>query len=344
MFINLATWGLGLVFNQAQSQSLELKDTTQHDILLLGDGFFARGFLHTINRNKFNVTQIYKDNFINPQDMMYSLQRNEKYKEPIHFRDFFYKKPDIKITHEIKSLSVISNDNIVNINNVPLNYKYLIIGLGAQKSLHTWKDQINEFIDDEKNDETKKKTIGLVGMGPVGIELGTILSNKHNVSMFDLFPEDKILNFVSLKSKKMIMDILDTKKITSTLGKPFNKNDTYDNVLFCAGSSPNKLTSEFKINEKLQLIENNKEITNIYIGGDCVNSKFIKTAQVAYQQGVYVAKRLNNEIPASQSFEYKSNGLALNIGDHNVLIEGHSLIKDGVYPDIIVRLYSLFFV
>ena len=191
---------------------------------------------------------------------------------------------------------------------------------------------------------TKKLTIGLVGMGPSGIELGTILAKKHNISMFDLFSEDKILSFVSQDSKKMIIEKLHEKQIKIVLGKPFDKNNTdgitYDNVLFCAGSSPNRLTSNFKINEKLQL----KGSSNIYLGGDCINSKYIKTAQVAYQQGVYVAKRLNGEIKETEEFEYKSNGIALNIGDNKVLVEGHSFVKDGVYPNLIIKLYSLFFV
>ena len=38
----------------------------KQNIILLGDGFFARGFLHNINHKKFHITQIYKDEFINP--------------------------------------------------------------------------------------------------------------------------------------------------------------------------------------------------------------------------------------------------------------------------------------
>ena len=169
-------------------------------------------------------------------------------------------------------------------------------------------------------------------------------ANPSGIHTCFLFSEDKILSFVSQDSKKMIIEKLHEKQIKIVLGKPFDKNNTdgitYDNVLFCAGSSPNRLTSNFKINEKLQL----KGSSNIYLGGDCINSKYIKTAQVAYQQGVYVAKRLNGEIKETEEFEYKSNGIALNIGDNKVLVEGHSFVKDGVYPNLIIKLYSLFFV
>ena len=48
----------------------------KQNVLLLGDGFFARGFLHHINFNKFHVTQIYKDEFINPQDIIDGLKND----------------------------------------------------------------------------------------------------------------------------------------------------------------------------------------------------------------------------------------------------------------------------
>jgi NADH dehydrogenase FAD-containing subunit len=83
---------------------------------------------------------------------------------------------------------------------------------------------------------------------------------------------------------------------------------------------------------------------NVYIGGDCINSGYIKTAQVAYQQGAYVAKRLNGDIPKDQPFEYKPNGVLINIGNKKVIIEGHKIIPDGIYPDFVVKLYSLFFI
>ena len=61
-----------------------MEQYNKQSVILLGDGFFARGFLHNINYNKFSVTQFYRDPFINPQDLMYSLQRNKKYESSFH--------------------------------------------------------------------------------------------------------------------------------------------------------------------------------------------------------------------------------------------------------------------
>lgn len=310
-------------------------------IVLLGDGFFARGFLHHINYNKFFITQIYKDSFINPQDMMYSLQRGQKY-EPdlhLHLRDYLTENPDVRINQEIKTLEIKSENNKININNQWMKYDHLVVGLGSQKSLATWKNEINSLVG------VKCVSMGIVGIGPTGIELASILSNKkmnNMINMFDMLPRTGVLNFIKPENKNMILETLKEKNIHMTFGQPYKKNETFhSHVLFCGGSRPNQLLNQsvdVKVDNRLLM----KGVDNVYIGGDCSDTEYIKTGQVAYQQGVYVAKRLNGEIHDDMKFEYKHNGVAMNIGNKKVLIDGHSIIPDGVYPDIIVKLYSVF--
>ncbi len=306
----------------------------KENVVLLGDGFFARGFLHHINYNKFFITQIYKDKFINPQDIMYSLQRNIKYDNQIHFRDFITKGPNKKIETEIKTLEIDITKPNVHINNEYIyNYDYLVIGLGSQKSLNDWKNQINNLVD------IKDKSVGIIGMGPTGVELGLILSQNNQIHLFDMFTKDNILTFLSTTNKKSILDSFDLKNITTTFGKPYvNTEHNFDKVLFCGGSRSNQLTLNTKVNNHLQV----DGYPNIYLGGDCINLGYPKTAQVAYQQGAYVAKCLNGEIPNEQPFEYKHNGISLNIGNKKVLVEGHNIIPNGVYPDFMIKLYSIF--
>ena len=78
--------------NKIKKVDLEIKKT----VILLGDGFFARGFLHTINFSNYHVTQIYRDAFINPQDMMHSLQNKKEYvsSDYKHFRDIITNCPN----------------------------------------------------------------------------------------------------------------------------------------------------------------------------------------------------------------------------------------------------------
>jgi NADH dehydrogenase FAD-containing subunit len=313
-------------------------NNNKKNVILLGDGFFARGFLHTINRNKFNIFQIYRDSFINPQDMIYSLQRNETYDNSKihHFRDFFYKSPDYSLQLNIAKLEIEENKIKINDNPNPYSYDYLVIGLGTQKSLKDWSDEFNSFVN------KKNLNIGIVGMGPIGIELGFILSKYNKVDMFDMLPESKILAFANKQNKDYILNLLDKKNITKTYGEMYDKNKyTHDTAIFCVGARANSLTSNFKINKYLQ----HANYLNVYIGGDCINSMdYIKTAQMAYQQGIYVAKKLNGDIEETKEFEYKSNGYALNIGDNKILVEKHKYLTNGIYPDILIKLYSMFFI
>ncbi len=313
------------------------------NILLLGDGFFARGFLHHIDYNQFNVTQIYKDSFINPQDMMYDLQRNKIYSEHSHFKDYYNKSPTKKIMN-IESLNII-NKNEVQINNDKYNFDYLVIGLGAQKTLKDWSNEINYFVN------KSNLSIGIVGMGPIGFELANILKNKNNkIDMFDMLPKSKVLGYVNDKNKEELLQLLYKKNISTTFEKMYNKTEyNHDKVIFCIGTRPHNLTINFKVNEYLQLkTEGNMYYNNIYLGGDGLNStKYIKTGQLAYQQGKYVAERLNNKElnkELNKEFVYESNGIALNLGDKKVLIEKHNIVPNGIYPDFIIKLYSFFFV
>ncbi len=313
--------------------------TDKENVLLLGDGFFARGFLHHINRKKFHITQIYKDEFINPQDLMYSLQRNQIFNKGFHFRDFFNKPADKKIKQDIKSVEFIYNSSgcgnkSIIINNNIFDYDHLVIGLGSQKTLKDWKEDINSFVG--KNNIS----IAVVGMGQTGYEFASIMAKNNVINMFDMLPQEKVLNYVSPKNKDFLLKLLDKKNIRTIYEKTFDpKNYFHSDFLMCVGNKPNKLMSLLKVDEFLM------SGRNIYVGGDCINNdKYPKTGQVAYQQGAYVAKRLNGDISLDEPFIYKHNGTAINIGNKKVLIEGHNFLPEGTYPDFFVKFYSMMFV
>jgi NADH dehydrogenase FAD-containing subunit len=306
----------------------EYKNQHKEEVVVLGDGFFARGFLQNIDRKKFNITQIYKDAFINPQDIMYSLQRNKPHTISYHVRDIFHRKPDTKINEKITDLSI--QDKKVVINNKDYNYDHLVIGLGANKSLVDWRDQINSYVG------KKGLAIGIVGIGPSGIELATILSKYNKVDMYDAMPKDKVLSYVNKENKEFLLELLDKKGISTNYGGMYNGK--HDSVIFCVGTRANSLTNDYKVNDRLEVVDKK----NVYMGGDCANTAFIKSGQTAYNGGVYVAKRLNGEIVRDQTFIYEPNGISLNIGDNKVIIEGHNILPDSKYPDFFIKLYSLF--
>lgn len=312
------------------------KTQEKQKIILLGDGFFARGFLHNIDYSKFNIIQIYRDNFINPQDIFYNLQRNKIYTDCYHFRDLFQPKIT-KIQEDIQTLQ-IHNNKMSFINNKLYFHDYLVIGLGSQKSIKSWSDDINDLVNSKTNN---MNNIAVVGMGMVGLELGMILNKNYNIDMFDFLNENKILSYVNPYYKKYILYSMKDKNISIHLEKMYNSSEyKHDRVIFCVGNKSNILTKSIQVNDKLQ----SNDYNNVYIGGDCIdNMKYIKNAQCAYQQGMYVAKRLNGTM-IDEVFSYESKGISLNIDDKQILVQDHKFIPDGIYPDIMIKIYSFLFV
>jgi NADH dehydrogenase FAD-containing subunit len=317
------------------------REKNKKQVILLGDGFFARGFLHHVDYKKYNIIQVYKDAFINPQDLMYSLQRDITYKSDnnIHFRDiitrFRSRNSLTKICEEIKTLEINKMGVIdyVKINDEIYGFDYLVVGLGSQKSLKLWCDEINHLIKE------KSKNIAMVGLGPVGLELSMILSKNNKIDVYDSLSSEKILSYVRPQTKDFLLNILEKKQINLHLEQFYNKEkNSHDKIIFCVGSRPNSLTINLKVNDNLSLDTNE----NVYIGGDCAQLSYIKTAQMAYQQGVYVAHKLNGQIKNDEKFKFKSNGISLNLPDKKVIIENNSIIPDSIYPDWFIKLYSLF--
>ncbi len=67
---------------------------------------------------------------------------------------------------------------------------------------------------------------------------------------------------------------------------------------------------------------------------------------MAYQQGIYVAQKLNGDIDNNDrfKFKFKPNGITLNLPNQRVIVEDHPYIPNCIYPNWIVKLYSLFFI
>jgi NADH dehydrogenase FAD-containing subunit len=298
---------------------------------LLGDGFFARGFIHTIDRRKFHITQIYREKFINPQDLTFS--------SDFHLRDFIYARPDKELTVNIRELNLNISPGTVKINDENYRFDHLVIGLGAQKSIAEWREQANNILSDKHTDD-----INIVGMGPTGIELAFMFKTEKTqpnlkVSLHDALSEEKILSYLSANGKRTVLSSL------SKYGIDANYNTFYNGstgtIIKCIGTQPNSLTKNFTVNDELQV----NGYTNVYMGGDCstaASGNYVKSAQVAYQQGVYVARKLNDAGAPAEPFTYKHGGSALSLGDKKVLIDGHKYIPNGVYPSFLIRMYSFF--
>jgi NADH dehydrogenase FAD-containing subunit len=110
----------------------------------------------------------------------------------------------------------------------------------------------------------------------------------------------------------------------------------YNHTIFAVGARSNDLTSSWKTTPKLNLID----YPNIFAGGDCIVSEYPKNAQVAYQQGKYVAEFLNGQ--TENDFTYDNKGIALYLGNYLYYCEINTKLfgQMKVYvPSFLVNLY-----
>ena len=164
--------------------------------------------------------------------------------------------------------------------------------------------------------------ICIVGAGPTGTELAFHLNDlKHKITIYDGLPD--VYTYLTDYGKSFILNKLDFNDIKLVTNKMFSEDDNklFDKVIFAIGSRPNDLTSKWEITKQLNLIG----YENVYVGGDGIMNKGLpRNAQVAYQQGKYIALKLNNSFSnkvVSDDFKFENRGIALYIGNGMYYVE-----------------------
>lgn len=148
-----------------------------------------------------------------------------------------------------------------------------------------------------------------------------------------------VYSYIDPFYKIEIFNRLEKSKIGLYLKTPYTENmkEKYDEIIFATGSKPNTLTKDWKITPTLQL-ENHK---NVFIGGDCKTSNNLpKNAQVAYQQGKYVAETLNGT--SEKEFQFINKGISIYVGNGKHYVEHKPSGYKGLLPSELVMLYYLF--
>jgi NADH dehydrogenase FAD-containing subunit len=311
-------------------------------VLLLGQGWFAKGFIEHIDKSKYSITNLYRHPFVNTPMLLQTVKpKYWDYMEKNPKTNDFTKLIDQSIQTEIKSISLETKQiETTCAESKSKTYSwdggYLVCGLGSNTDVGKyWTEKISHI----RNLKIGSK-ICVVGAGPTGTELAFHLSDlKHIPTLYDGLPS--VYTFLSPKSQEKIFRELEKSLIPLQTSKMFADTDRskFDDVIFAVGSRPNDLTSKWKPTNKLTL-ESNPEV---FVGGDCVNIGLPKTAQVAYQQGVYVAQRLNGL--TDKEFKYVSKGTALYTGRSWYLVELN--FNNSTYtipiPEKLVQIYYSWF-
>lgn len=296
------------------------------NVYLLGQGWLAKGFIDTIDKNKFKIINISRNKFIYTPQLLQSI----KLKENTDITsELIIKKVDEYHNEEILSIDLDKKIIETNNNKYDWNNSYLVCGLGSHIDIGKyWENEFNKIKKMNKSD-----TINIVGSGVTGTELAFYLNDLgYKIKLIDFLLLDKMYTFVNNETKNKILYLLEQNNIKLVTGRMYNKHVDDGNVIFATGSRSNDLTSKWKITNQL-CVEN---YNDVFAGGDCITQKLPKNAQVAYQQGVYIAKKINGD-KNLKDFEYVDNGIALYSGNSHYLVEINN--KQYVLPSFIVNMY-----
>lgn len=347
---------------------------SKKNIYIVGFGWASLGFLKEIDTTTYNVYIISKsDTFYYTPLLAQNIKHNHKVTFDI------YKVINNQAIHLMKDevTAVDFDKNIISTNNTNSNFDYIILSHGS--CINTFNiEGVEEYCNFIKTDEDSKKIkqqllqlssdskIIVVGCGLTGSEIiGTLIDyNKFNIYAIDALPLplasfDKIISNMAIdlwkqNSVKMYLNTIVSKIEKNTIKfKNGGEALSFDMVIWCAGIKISPLSE--KINKILKLDCNKgipvnnylqiKNTTNAFAMGDCAYSGNPPTAQVAYQQGKYLAKRFNNNFTNNQQFLFNNKGQIGYIGKNRAVFQNNYFKTGGNlthYLNMGFRAYQLY--
>ena len=298
----------------------------------------------------FNCTPLLVQNIFNPLiTSKFSIQNTIAEKKVLPLSSFVK-----KVDFEKQKVYTNANTN-ANTSLQETKYDYIIFGHGANVntfnipgmddySLHvkTQEDLINIQNKINSTDFSKPINIAIIGTGPTGVELmGHFMDMKKTYPHINLYAFDglskplihspeSVSNIIVNKWNKNQVNVFMNSFVSKiTPSKIYLKDKTipYDMAFWCGGIKINPLSkiinTTLKNDHKLGIpvnqfleIENTK---NAYAIGDCSYSSFAPTAQVAVQQGKYLAEQFNNDFKSKTPFSYKHKGQLCYLGNQQTI-------------------------
>ena len=315
-------------------------------IIIVGSGFGGITFYNNINKDLYDVTIISPTSYFLYTPLMYkAIFDNINITSPIEtIKDYVVDIETDKLTKKniitTKEGNIYTADYIVFSHGSTVN-TYDIDGVEKYCKFLKTKSHIEElqrWIKDNYNSD-KKINLAIIGCGNTGIELvgACIDTKKFNITVIDalqyplnnetigtyikkFWTENNVNMFFGHTVKR-----IDSKKIYIEKGK--NIELDYDLAIWCGGIESNELTNfinkKFRLDSKNGLgsgllVDNKLKIigmNNMYAIGDCAQSQFPKTAQIAHQQGKYLANQFNYSFFSKMSFRPDNMGNFTYIGN-----------------------------
>jgi len=321
------------------------------NILLVGSGWASASFIKTIDTEKYNLSVVSPSNKFIYTPLLANSIRNENdlavninsLNNIIHIKDL------------VEDIDPIKN-KIITKTKRELKYDYLILAHGSEINTFNIKGveencHFIKSVEDAVNIKRKlhelpeHSHIAVIGCSLTGSEIiGNLIDyDKFNIYAIDglerpltIFNEEVSEYTKTLWEKsnvQMYMSNFVNKMDNKTISFK-NKKLSYDMAIWCGGikksSFSDLINKKFNLNCRFGIPVDNylqvENTTNIYAMGDCAFSGNPPTAQVAYQQGKYLANRFNNKFNNTTQFSFVNKGQIGYIG------RGESVYqKDNIY-------------
>lgn len=265
---------------------------------------------------------------------------------------------------------ILSHGADINTYNIPGVKEYCYF-IKNKEDIYKIKNKLNELNNDinDNNSIDNNRNISIIGSGLTGTELiGNLIDenkysiNKNNYSINIIDILKRPLSMFHINISNHIIELWNKNNVNMYFNNKVQKIDNeyiylnntkipYDMSIWCGGLKPSELTIKINnklnnntkvgipINDKLNvkypdgnnLNQNNLIYSNIYAIGDCTDSIYPSSAQVAYQQGKYLATNFNKEFKNIEPFQFNNKGMICYIGNNESVYQYNKFTMTGTF-------------
>lgn len=345
------------------------------NIYIIGSGWGCTSFIKHIDTNKYNVVVISKT-----QDFLYTPLLANNIKNDLDLETDI---TNINNKIEFEKNEVIdinfNNNYIIAKDNKYFKYDYLILSHGAVINTYNI-EGVNEncyFLKSKEDSEKIKNklksldigsNICVIGCGLTGTEvIGNLIDyDKFNIFAFDSFNlplptfsmKNRLFTYNLWMKNSVNLNFESSVKRLDNTFLYFEKKDNsnlqkmnYDMIIWTGGLRMSPLTEKIlknlNINNKFGIPVNTYlnlfSSENVYAIGDCSYSDNPPTAQLAYQQGKYLAHNFNYDFKNIVPFKYNNKGSICYVGKSKSVFDNNYFQAGGnitYYLNRIIHFYN----